>query len=204
MKQITLTLIAGTLILTSTLACGGKKEKKESDNGQTTEQNKSDGAAAQGNAADCAATTVNFKSGNISSDGFEIKHSEAKLWDMASGDVKYPAIVIMVANYTPEGSYLQEPATEKDMRVMITLSGKAGGPLKTGDYDIANESGFGAGYGVNASVHTQGRASAFINATGKATITYLSADKVCGTIDVSDSNTSIKGSFSIKLEKSGY
>lgn len=123
---------------------------------------------------------------------------------MASGDVKYPAIVIMVANYTPEGSYLQEPATEKKMRVMITLTGKAGELLKTGDYDIANENGFGAGYGVNASVHTQGKASAFINAKGKATITYLSADKVCGTIDVFDSNTTIKGSFSIKLEKSGY
>ncbi len=204
MKQTTLTLMAGTLLLTATLASRGKKQKKENDNEQTTEQPKTDGTAAQGNAADCAATAVTFKSGDVNSDGFEIKYSEAKLWDMASGDVKYPAIVIMVANYTPSGSYLQEPATDKEMRVMITLSGKAGEPLKTGDYDIANESGFGAGYGVNASVHTQGKASAFINAKGKATITYLSADKVCGTIDVSDSNTSIKGSFSIKLEKSGY
>lgn len=132
-----------------------------------------------------------------------MKYSEAVLWNMASGQTKYPAIIVQVSNYEKEGSYLQSP-TNDNVRAMFTISGKAGEKLRIGDYEIGGSGGFGAGYAVSGGIENKDGNKGFYNAKGKATITYLGEDKVCGTIDISSSDTFIKGTFSIPLTKSPY
>lgn len=196
-----------TVSLTAFIACGNSGDKKDKpENASTTEADKKaegGGVNAGGNAADCGATAITFGTDKIKSDGFTIKYSEAVLWNMASDKTKYPAIIIQVANYDKEGSYLQSP-TSDNVRVMITISGKAGEKLRIGDYEIGGSGGFGVGYAVSGGIENKDGSKGFVNAKGKATITYLAEDKVCGTIDVSSTDTFIKGTFSLSLTKSAY
>lgn len=193
----------------SLIACGSSNDKKDKEAAATTtattgvDKKQDGGLNTGGNAADCGSTEISFGTDKIKSEGFVMKYSEAVLWNMASGDVKYPAIIIQVSNYDKEGSYLQSPIND-GVRAMITISGKAGEKLRTGDYDISGDTGFGAGYGISGGIENKEGNKGFVNAKGKATITYLAEDKVCGTIDVSDGSTFIKGTFSISLTKSPY
>lgn len=196
-----------TVSLTAFIACGNSDDKKDkTETATTTEISKKDeggGVNTGGNAADCGTTAITFGTDKIKSDGFTMKYSEAVLWNMASGQTKYPAIIVQVSNYEKEGSYLQSP-TNDNVRVMFTISGKAGEKLRIGDYEIGGDGGFGAGYAVSGGIENKDGNKGFYNAKGKATITYLGEDKVCGTIDVSSADTFIKGTFSIPLTKSPY
>jgi hypothetical protein len=196
-----------TVSLTTFIACGNSGDKKDkTETAATTDAAKKDeggGVNAGGNAADCGTTAITFGTDKIKSDGFTMKYSEAVLWNMASGQTKYPAIIVQVSNYEKEGSYLQSP-TNDNVRAMFTISGKAGEKLRIGDYEIGGSGGFGAGYAVSGGIENKDGNKGFYNAKGKATITYLGEDKVCGTIDISSSDTFIKGSFSIPLTKSPY
>lgn len=196
-----------TVSLTTFIACGNSNDKKvKTETSATPEAGKKDeggGVNAGGNAADCGTTALTFGTDKIKSDGFAMKYSEAVLWNMASGQIKYPSIIIQVANYEKEGSYLQSP-TNGNIRAMITISGKAGEKLRIGDYEIGGSGGFGAGYAVSGGIENKDGNKGFYNAKGKATITYLGEDKVCGTIDISSADTFIKGAFSIPLTKSPY
>lgn len=190
-----------TASLTIFIACGNSGDKTA---GADNKKEESGNAANAGNASDCGTTSFSFGTEGVSTEGVALKYSEAILWNMASGETKYPAIVIQGSTYDKEGSYLQSPAKDGDVRFMFTISGKAGEKLKVGDYDIAGNGGFGAGNAVSGGIENKDANKGFVNATGKATITYLADDKVCGTIDIKDSKTFIKGSFSMALTKSAY
>ncbi len=196
-----------TVSLTAFVACGNSGDKKDKpETTATTDAGKKDeggGINTGGNAADCGTTAISFGADKIKSDGFTMKYSEAVLWNMASDKIKYPAIIVQVSNYEKEGSYLQSP-TNDNVRVMFTISGKAGEKLRMGDYEIGGSGGFGAGYAVSGGIENKDGNKGFYNAKGKATITYLGEDKVCGTIDISSTDTFIKGTFSISLTKSPY
>ncbi|MFZ1786095.1 MAG: hypothetical protein WAU23_12900 [Ferruginibacter sp.] len=202
MKRNFFSALLLTISLTAFIACGNNAYKKDkTETAATTEADKKQDAA--GNAADCGTTAISFGTDKIKSEGFTMKYSEAVLWNMASGETKYPAIIIQVANYAKEGSYLQAPVGD-NVRAMITISGKSGEKLQPGDYEIGGSGGFGAGYAVSGGIENKDGSKGFVNAKGKATITYLADDKVCGTIDVSDGTSFIKGSFSMALTKSAY
>lgn len=196
-----------TVSLTAFIACGSNADTSDQTKSTaTTDADKKEeggGTNAGGNAADCGTTAMNFGTDKIKNEGFTMKYSEAVLWNMASGETKYPAIIIQVSNYEKEGSYLQSP-TGDNVRMMMTISGKAGEKLRIGDYEIGGSGGFGAGYAVSGGIENKDANKGFVNAKGKATITYLADDKVCGTVDVSDGSTFIKGSFSMPLTKSLY
>lgn len=195
-----------TVSLTAFIACGNSNDKKEktetTTSTETAKKDEGGGVNAGGNASDCGTTAISFGTDKIKSDGFTMKYSEAVLWNKASSNSKYPSINIQVSNYEKEGSYLQSPVND-NVRVIISLNGKAGEKLRIGDYDVTADS-FGAGYGVSGGIENKDANKGFYNAKGKATITYLAEDKVCGTIDVSGTDTFIKGSFSIPLTKSPY
>jgi len=206
MKHNFFSAILLTASLTAFIACGNssdKKEKAESTTTTETEKKAEEGGVnTGGNAADCGTTAITFGTNKIKSDGFTMKYSEAVLWNKASGNSKYLSINIQVSNYEKEGSYLQSP-TNDNVRVLMSLNGKAGEKLRIGDYDVTADS-FGAGYGVSGGIENKDGNKGFYNAKGKATITYLAEDKVCGTIDVSSADTFIKGTFSLPLTKSAY
>jgi len=166
-----------TISLTAFVACGNSDDKKEKTETTTTGAGKKEesggGVNAGGNAADCGTTAISFGTGKIKSDGFTMKYSEAVLWNMASDKIKYPAIIVQVSNYEKEGSYLQSP-TNDNVRIMFTISGKAGEKLRIGDYEIGGSGGFGAGYAVSGGIENKDGNKGFYNAKGKATITYLS------------------------------
>jgi hypothetical protein len=194
-----------TVSLTAFIACGNSNDKKDKTETATTDSGKKyegGGANAGGNAADCGTTAITFGTDKIKSDGFTMKYSEAVLWNMASGQTKYPSIIIQVSNYEKEGSYLQAP-TGDNVRVLFSFNGKAGEKLRTGDYDATADS-YGGGFGTTGGLENKDGNQGFYNAKGKATITYLGEDKVCGTIDITGGTTFIKGTFSIPLTKSPY
>ena len=203
-KQFVSLLLIASL---SIISCGGNDKKEGDEKMTTTTDNKeaTDKSATEaGDAAACGETAVTFAADKITSDGFTVKYAQGTLWEMASGDIKYPSVNIQISNYEREGSYLQSPAKDGDIRLIISVNGKTGEKITTGVYDMS-VAGFGAGNNVSGGIETKEKNSGFNNGSGILTVTYISDSKICGTIDVKGSgDTFIKGTFSCPLEKSAY
>ena len=203
-KQFVSLLLIASL---SIISCGGNDKKDGDEKMTTTTDNKeaTDKSTAEaGDASACGETAVTFAADKITSDGFTVKYAQATLWEMASGDIKYPSVNIQISNYEREGSYLQSPVKDGDTRLIISVNGKTGEKITTGVYDMS-VAGFGAGNNVSGGIETKEKNSGFNNGSGILTVTYISDSKICGTIDVKGSgDTFIKGTFSCPLEKSAY
>lgn len=186
-------------------ACGGGEKKENTENksdNNTTTKEKASKSNESGKAESCAETKITLTGeGDFKMDNFEVKGIQIYKNMMESDKVKYPALILTLSNYPKEGSYVGEPKKEGEVSLIINFSGKGGSTIAAQSYDISSE-GFGKSDALIASYSTKDKRYALNLPTGKAEITYLSEDKVCGTIDVisKDGKTTVKGSFSIALK----
>ncbi|MCU0444231.1 MAG: hypothetical protein MUE85_04880 [Microscillaceae bacterium] len=192
-------------LLVGLVACGGgeKKENTEnkSDSSPATEK-ETPKSESSGKEDACQETKIALTGeGDFKLDNFEVKGVQIYRDMMQSGEVKYPALILTLSNYPKEGDYVSDPTKEGDVRLIINFSGKGGSTITAQSYDIAGE-GFGKADALVASYSTKDKSYGLNLPSGKAEITYLSADRVCGTIDVKDKSgkTTVKGTFSVALK----
>ncbi|NJL14008.1 MAG: hypothetical protein HC913_14040 [Microscillaceae bacterium] len=203
MKKSLLNFLMFGLLL-GFFACGGG-EKKETSTDSTQNENASNGEsspAASGKEDACQETRLALTGeGDFKMDNFEVKGIQIYRDMMESDGVKYPALILTLSNYPKEGSYVSDPTKEGEVRLIINFSGKGGSTIAAQSYDISAE-GFGKSNALVVSYSSIDKMYALNLPTGKAEITYLSEEKVCGTIDVSDKSgkTTVKGTFSVPLK----
>lgn len=178
---------------------GGKKENKEeggTEKETTTKTDTKRSIGSGGSSSGCKSNSVSFSSDNMSLAAADVKYVGAESWNMYSGEKVYPSVVIQVANYEKTGDYMPMPSEEGQVRAIISINGKIGEQITAGTYDMA-AAGFGESNSVSAGLESSAGSKGFSSGTGTITVTYASADKICGTIDVKDSKgTVIKGDFS--------
>lgn len=178
---------------------GGKKENKEGEGTEKETTSKNDtkrSIGSGGKASDCTSNSVSFSSETMNLAASDVKYVGAESWNMYSGEKVYPSVVIQVANYEKTGDYMPMPSEEGQVRAIISINGKIGEQITAGTYEMA-AAGFGESNSVSAGLESTAGSKGFSNGTGTITVTYASADKICGTIDVKDSKgTVIKGDFS--------
>lgn len=184
-------------------ACGNKKSE--------TIENKADNKPTKkgavnsteaGKAETCNTTQISLTGeGGFKMDKFEVKGIQVYHDMMQSDKVKYPALILTLSNYPKEGEYVGEPSKAGEVRLILNFSGKSNSTIEAKSYFIGAD-GFGKSDALVASYSTQDKMHALNLPVGKAEITYLSEEKVCGTIDVKSKNekTTIKGIFSCSLK----
>lgn len=189
----------------SLIACGGSETKEtqttDDSTSQTTETETPKSESA-GKEDTCTETKITLTGeGDFKMDNFEVKGLQVYNDLMESDGGKYPALILTMTNYPKEGAYASEPKNDGDVQLIINLSGKSGSNITAQAYDIAGE-GFGKSDATVVSFSTKDKMHGLNLPTGKAEITYLSEEKVCGTVDVQskDGKTSVKGSFSCNLK----
>lgn len=186
-------------------ACGGGTTDTPTENTDavtTTTETTETATSEAGDKSTCGATAISFDNPTVKGAGFEIKTAEAKFYMMASDGKQYPAIIIFFANYAKEGSYVQDPATPEQRRIMVTFNGIAGTKdLGAVEYS-ASSKGFGAEINASIGIQSGEGTGSLTNGSGNAVITYIGADKICGTADIKGSDgTFVKGSFSVPLTR---
>jgi hypothetical protein len=183
-------------------ACGGG-EKTESTSEDTTKTETETAQSESSGKEDTCSETKIALTGNddFKMDNFEVKGLQVYNDLMESDGVKYPALILTMTNYPKEGAYVSDPAKENDVRLIINFSGKGGSKITAQAYDIAGE-GFGKGDAVVVNFSTKDKLYGLNLPTGKAEITFLSTEKICGTVDVQDKSgkITIKGTFSCNLK----
>lgn len=191
-------------LLLGFFACGGgEKTASSTDSTQTENAAKEESSPAASVKEDACQETrlVLTGEGDFKMDNLEVKGIQIYRDMMESDGVKYPALILTLSNYPKEGSYVSDPTKEGEVRLIINFSGKGGSTIAAQSYDISAE-GFGKSDALVASYSTKDKMYALNLPTGKAEITYLSEEKVCGTIDVTDKSgkTTVKGTFSVPLK----
>lgn len=186
------------------IACGGgNATETPAENTDPTKTETTEVAAPEsGDKSKCTETTFSFDNPSVKGAGFEIKTAEAKFYMMASDGKQYPAVIIFFANYAKEGSYVQDPATPDQRRVMVTFNGMAGAKdLAAGDYS-ASSKGFGAELNASIGIQSGEGMGNLLNGNGNGVITYIGTDKICGTADIKGSDgTFVKANFSVPLTR---
>jgi hypothetical protein len=203
--KTTLLKFALCLLLTASIfACGGgeKAENKE-DTTKTEEKTEKETPkpSVSGEESSCTETAIALKGDDFSMDNFKAVGLQVYNDQMQSDGTKYPALILTMTNYPKEGDYASEPVKENDVKLTIAFNGKSGSVITAQAYDIAGD-GFGKSDKVGVNFNTKDRTYALNLPTGKAEITYLSAEKICGTVDVQDKSgkITIKGTFSCNLK----
>lgn len=188
------------------IACGGGTTDTTTENTDslttTTTETPETATSEAGDKSTCGTTTISFDNPTVKGAGFEIKTAEAKFYMMSSEGKQYPSIIIFFANYAKEGSYVQDPATPDQRRIMVTFNGLLGTKdLGAVEYS-ASSKGFGAELNASTGIQSGEGMGYLNNASGNAVITYIGADKICGTADIKGSDgTFIKGNFSVPLTR---
>ncbi len=188
----------------SLVACGAaEKTENTSEDGTKTETDaEMPKSESSGKEDTCTETKIALTGeGDFKLENFEVKGIQIYRDMMESDGGKYPALILTLSNYPKEGSYVSDPSKDGEVRLTINFSGKTGSTITAQSYDISAE-GFGKADALVASYSTQDKMYGLNLPTGKAEITYLSEDRVCGTIDVIDKSgkTTVKGSFSVPLQ----
>ncbi len=190
------------LLFVSLLACGGAEKTENTSEDSTKNETEAPKSESSGKEDTCQETSIALTGeGDFKMDNFEVKGIQIYRDMMESEGGKYPALILTLSNYAKEGEYVSDPAREGEVRLIINFSGKAGAEISAQSYDISAE-GFGKSDALVVSYSTKDKMYGLNLPSGKAEITYLSEDRVCGTIGVSsrDGKTSVKGTFSISLK----
>ena len=169
--------------------------------GQVKEDAATPKAQSEGNESTCKETLIALQGENFSLNNFKAEGLQVYQDFMQSGSLRYPALILAMTNYRKEGAYISDPTKDNEVQLIINFSGKSGSTISTQSYDIAGE-GFGKSDALIVTFRTKDRTYALNLPSGKGEITYLSADKVCGTVDVKSQNgrTIVKGNFSCNLK----
>ncbi len=186
----------------SLVACGGAEKTENTSEDSTKTETETPKSEISGKEDTCTETKIALTGeGDFKLENFEVKGIQIYRDMMESENGKYPALILTLSNYSKEGSYVSDPAKDGEIRLIINFSGKGGSTITAQSYDISAE-GFGKADALVASYSTKDKMYALNLPTGKAEITYLGEDKVCGTIDVTDKSgkTTVKGSFSVPLK----
>jgi len=204
MKTKNLNFLLAALLAFGLSACGDAGKTEENKDNTTTENKGGEGkkeSTELGDKSKCGSTSISFDSKKVSGAGFEAKYAAAKLHEMQSDGKKYPSVWVLLANYEKEGSYLQEPKTEGQRRVILSFNGVSGQSLAIGSYNVEGK-GFGADASLGGGIGSKDANVSLSNGKGMGEITYISVDKICGTYSIEDAGgTVIKGSFSVPLER---
>ena len=152
--------------------------------------------------------SMSFSSEAISGDGFTLSYTEAKKHTMQSGDKKYSAMIIQLANYdSGGGSWHPTPKEDGHIRVTVNFSAPAGEELKAGVYNIAGtmaESNY-LSIGIEGMVDGAVKSIGLYNGEGSGEITHIDDKTISGKIELKDSKgTTIKATFSTPYTKSMF
>ncbi|GAB4468308.1 MAG: hypothetical protein OHK0057_08940 [Thermoflexibacter sp.] len=187
--------------LLSLSACRGEVKENATEENNISVAEETTENQVFGSESSCTETSIALQGEDFSLENFKLEGLQVYRDLMQSEDLQYPALVLTMTNYPKEGTYVSDPTKENEVQLIINFSGKAGSNITTQTYDIAGE-GFGKSDVLIVSFRTKDKSYALNLPSGKGEITYLSAEKVCGTVEVQSQNrkTIVKGSFSCNLK----
>ena len=201
-KNIILTAVL--VIALCLIGCGNGKTD-ESKGTPATEEKKDDSKTPT---AAVEKNSMTFSSSEISGDGFTLSHVEATKHNMQTGDLKYTAIIIQLANYDRgDSSWHPNPKEDGQRRVTVNFSAPSGQELKVGMYKIDGKMAedFYLSVGIEGRINGTTKNVGLYNGEGTGEITHIDDKTISGKIDLKDSKgTTITATFTTPYTKFAF
>ena len=198
-------LTALLIIALSIVGCGKNDEAKDV---VKDEPEKAAKVETKSESAPRIENSASFSSNDISGEGFTLTYVEAKKHDMQTGDLKYPAMIIQLANYdSGGGSWHPSPNEDGQCRITVNFSAPSGQELKVGMYEIDGNMGedFYLSVGIEGMVDGNVKNIGLLNGEGIGEITQIDDKTITAKIDLKDSTgTTINATFKTEYTKSVF
>lgn len=202
-----LIMITILIMLMSFVGCGSKDAKKDESKADSKVVKKKQEVKKEKPKAETE-NKITFSSTDISGEGFNLTYLEGVKHNMQTGEKKYIAIIIQLANYDRGGgSYHPNAKEDGQIRVTVSFSAPSEQELKVGKYTLDAKMGEGQflSVGIEGKVNGHAKTIGLYNGEGFGEITHIDTKTISGTVDLKDSKgTIIKATFTTSYSKSIY